>query len=151
MKVFINDQQMEIHSDPDTPLLWVLRDELRLMGAKYGCGAGLCGACTVLSDGSPIRSCLSSLRSIKDKKITTPEGLEGSVAEAVRQAWIKYDVAQCGFCQSGQIMAATVLLKSTKSPSQTQINQIMSPYLCRCATYARIRQAIHTAEKMLKS
>lgn len=150
MKLIINGQEIEISVDPNMPLLWVLRDELKLMGAKYGCGAGLCGACTVLSDGNPIRSCLIPVQSVGTKKITTPEGLQGPIVDAVRQAWIKHDVAQCGFCQSGQIMATTVLLQKTKAPTQSQINETMSPYLCRCATYARIRQALQTAIKTLK-
>ncbi|MFM7083792.1 MAG: (2Fe-2S)-binding protein [Hyphomicrobium sp.] len=149
--MIINGQETQITSDPETPLLWVLRDELKLMGAKYGCGAGLCGACTVLSDGNPIRSCLTSVGSVGTKKIITPEGLQGPISDIVRQAWIKHDVAQCGFCQSGQIMAATVLLQKTKAPTQSQINETMSPYLCRCATYTRIRQALQTATKTLKT
>lgn len=150
MKVLINGEQIEVSADPDTPLLWVLRDELKLMGAKYGCGAGLCGACTVLSDQSPIRSCLTPVSSLAQKKITTPEGLQGPVVDAVRQAWIKHDVAQCGFCQPAQILAVSVLLQKSTSPSEADINETMSPYLCRCATYARIRQAIHTASTTLK-
>lgn len=151
MKLSVNGRELEVTSDPETPLLWVIRDELSLMGAKYGCGAGLCGACTVLLDGNPVRSCLTSVRSVGGKKIITPEGLKGPVAEAVRKAWTAHDVAQCGFCQSGQIMAATVLLQKTKAPSDTKINETMSPYLCRCATYGRIHQAIHSATKSLKS
>lgn len=150
MKLTVNERKLEVTSDPETPLLWVIRDELTLMGAKFGCGAAQCGSCTMLVDGSPIRSCITPLQSVAGKNITTPEGLEGAVVEAVRKAWIHHDVAQCGFCQSGQIMGATALLQNSFAPSETDIKDAMSPYLCRCATYARIHQAILTAAQTLK-
>ncbi len=132
----------------DTPLLWVLRDHLDLVGTKFGCGMGLCGACTVHVDGKAVRSCSLPVSSVGDKKVTTIEGLaKGGKLTAVQQAWCDLDVAQCGYCQSGQIMCATALLAEKSKPSDADIDEAMSGCLCRCATYKRIRQAIHTAAK----
>lgn len=149
-KLQLNGREIEISADPDTPLLWVVRDELGLMGAKYGCGVAICGACTVYADGAPIRACVTPVSSVAGQMITTPEGLSGPVAEAVRTAWIKHDVAQCGFCQSGQIMAAVALLQQKPAPTDADIDEAMTSYLCRCSTYARIRIAIKSASGALK-
>lgn len=149
-KLNLNGREVDVVADPDTPLLWVVRDELGLMGAKYGCGAALCGACTMFADGAPIRACVTPVSSVEGQKITTPEGLEGKLAEAVRAAWQSHDVAQCGFCQPGQIMAAVALLQEKPAPSDTDIDEAMRPYLCRCATYGRIRTAIKAASDTLK-
>jgi isoquinoline 1-oxidoreductase alpha subunit len=134
--------------DPATPLLWVLRDHLDLVGAKYGCGIGQCGACTVHLDGVPTKSCSMPVGSIGAKAITTIEGLaaDGKL-HPLQQAWIDHDVAQCGYCQAGQIMTAAALLKNKPSPTDADIDKAMSGNLCRCATYNRIRAAIHTAAK----
>lgn len=130
----------------DTPLLWVLRDHLDLVGTKFGCGMGLCGACTVHVDGKAVRSCSLPVSAVGDQKVTTIEGLaEGGKLTAVQQAWCDHDVAQCGYCQAGQIMCATALLAENPKPSDADIDAAMSGSLCRCATYKRIRQAIHTA------
>ena len=149
-KLQLNGREIEISADPDTPLLWVVRDELGLMGAKYGCGVAICGACTVYADGAPIRACVTPVSSVAGQTITTPEGLSGPVAEAVRTAWIKHDVAQCGFCQLGQIMAAVALLQQKPAPTDADIDEAMTSYLCRCSTYARIRIAIKSASGALK-
>ena len=149
-KLSINGREVEVTADPDTPLLWVVRDELRLTGAKFGCGQALCGACTMYADGSPIRACVTPIESVAGQAITTPEGLEGRVAEAVRAAWEKHDVAQCGYCQPGQIMAAVALLNGKPAPTDTDIDEAMNGNLCRCATYGRIRTAIKTASETLK-
>jgi isoquinoline 1-oxidoreductase alpha subunit len=149
-KLSINGREVEVAADPATPLLWVVRDELRLTGAKFGCGQALCGACTMYADGSPIRACVTPIESVAGQNITTPEGLEGRVAEAVRAAWEKHDVAQCGYCQPGQIMAAVALLNGKPAPTDTDIDEAMTGNLCRCATYGRIRTAIKTASETLK-
>jgi len=132
----------------DTPLLWVLRDHLDLVGTKFGCGLGLCGACTVHVDGKAVRSCSLPVAAVGEKKVTTIEGLatDGKLT-AVQQAWCDLDVAQCGYCQAGQIMCATALLTEKSKPTDADIDSAMSGNLCRCATYKRIRQAIHTAAK----
>jgi isoquinoline 1-oxidoreductase alpha subunit len=146
----INGRQYEITSRPDTPLLWVLRDELGLTGTKYGCGEGLCGACTVHIDGEPTRTCITEVGSVDGKRITTIEGLSADkVGKAVQQAWIDLDVVQCGYCQSGQCMAAAALLTRQKKPTDGDINDAMSGNLCRCGTYHRIRQAVHLAATKL--
>jgi isoquinoline 1-oxidoreductase alpha subunit len=134
----------------DTPLLWVIRDSLKLKGTKFGCGAALCGACTVHMDGMPIRSCVTPVGSLAGKSITTIESVSGKEADAIRAAWIKHDVPQCGYCQSGQIMSAVALLKTTPSPTRDDIDNAMSGNLCRCATYTRIRTAIADASKALQ-
>ena len=150
--LFVNRDRVDIASTVpgDTPLLWILRDYLSMTGTKYGCGMSLCGACTVYIDGSPVRSCVTPLSSIKPGvEITTIEGLKTRESQAVQAAWEKLDVAQCGYCQSGQVMAATALLAKNKRPTDTDIDQAMSGNLCRCATYVRIRAAIKEAAKSL--
>ena len=145
----VNGQTHSVDVDGDTPLLWVLRDVLNLTGTKYGCGEGQCGACTVLMDGSATRSCQIPAAAAAGAKITTIEGLNGKVAEAVQTAWTQLDVPQCGYCQSGQVMAATALLTDNPKPTDADIDAAMSGNLCRCATYHRIRAGIHEAAKML--
>lgn len=136
--------------DPATPLLWVLRDELGLVGSKYGCGIGQCGACTVHVGNLPVKSCLMPVGSLGDAEVTTIEGLaKGGELTALQQAWIEFDVPQCGYCQAGQIMAASALLEETHSPSDEQIHAALSGNLCRCGTYARISAAIKAAGKQL--
>lgn len=149
MKTFtlnVNGQPRQAEVEEDTPLLWVLRDHLDLVGTKFGCGMALCGACTVHVDGQPVRSCTLPVASVGDKKVTTIEGLaqDGNLT-ALQQVWCDLDVAQCGYCQAGQIMCATALLREKPKPTDTDIDMAMSGNLCRCATYSRIRQAIHTA------
>jgi len=135
----------------DTPLLWVLRDHLQLVGTKYGCGIAQCGACTVLVDGNPVRSCQMPVSTVAGRKITTIEGLakQDGTLHALQQAWIDYDVAQCGYCQAGQLMSAAALLKSKPKPSDADIDTAMAGNLCRCATYIRIRKAIHATASQL--
>ncbi|MEW5962314.1 MAG: (2Fe-2S)-binding protein [Pseudomonadota bacterium] len=147
--ITVNGARREIAADGDTPLLWVLRDELRLTGSKFGCGMGLCGTCTIYLDGAPTRSCITSLADAAGKEITTIEGLKGKTADAVRQAWRELDVVQCGYCQSGQIMAATALLESKPEPTDADIDSAMEGNVCRCATYHRIRAGIHRAAEIL--
>jgi isoquinoline 1-oxidoreductase alpha subunit len=150
MKLMINGREVEVTADPATPLLWVVRDELGLTGAKYGCGQALCGACLIFAEGAPVRACVTPLSSVAGQKITTPEGLQGQVADAVRSAWEKHDVAQCGYCQPGQIMSAVALLSENPAPTDAEIDGAMNGNICRCATYGRIRTAIKTASGMLK-
>ncbi len=145
----INGEPRTIDADPETPLLWVLRDELGMTGTKFGCGIAQCGACTVHLDGMPIRSCQTMLEDVGDASITTIEGIDGKAAKAVQAAWQELEVPQCGYCQSGQVMAATALLVETPKPTDEDIDTAMDGNVCRCATYARIRQAIHlAADKM---
>ncbi|MEO0417253.1 MAG: (2Fe-2S)-binding protein [Pseudomonadota bacterium] len=144
MKLKINGQEQEVDAAPGTPLLWVLRDHLKMTGTKFGCGVAQCGACTVHIDGVPTRSCVLPHDGLADSEITTIEGLEGSAADAVREAWIEDNVPQCGYCQSGQIMAATALLKENGDPSDEDIDSAMTN-LCRCGTYVSIRRAIKKA------
>ena len=146
----INGQSYFADAPPDTPLLWVLRDELKLTGTKFGCGQALCGACTVHADGSPIRSCQTSAADAANMKIVTIEGLQGKAADAVRAAWRELDVPQCGYCQSGQIMSATALLTGNSNPTDGDINDTMDGNVCRCATYQRIRAGIHRAAEIMK-
>src|SRR5882672_9209176 len=141
----INKTKHDIEVDPDMPLLWAIRDHLNLTGTKFGCGAALCGACTVHIDGQPVRSCVTPVSDAAGKQITTIEGLEGRVANAVQAAWQKLDVVQCGYCQSGQIMSAIGLLSENKKPSDADIDAAMDGNVCRCTTYVRIRAAIHAA------
>lgn len=141
----INGQTVSVSAEPDTPLLWVLRGELKMVGTKYGCGMALCGACTVHIAGQPVRSCVTPLSTVGDREVTTIEGLHGKEADAVRAAWMDIDVVQCGYCQVGQIMSACALLKKTPHPSDAEIDAAMSGNICRCGTYARIRAAIHMA------
>ena len=145
----INKSQHTIDVDPDMPLLWAIRDHVNLTGTKFGCGAGLCGACTVLLDGQPVRSCQTQVSDAADKQITTIEGLEGRVATVVQAAWQRLDVVQCGYCQSGQIMSAIGLLTQNAKPSDADIDSAMDGNVCRCATYVRIRAAIHAAASEL--
>jgi isoquinoline 1-oxidoreductase alpha subunit len=141
----INKTQHDIDVDPDMPLLWAIRDHANLTGTKFGCGAALCGACTVHIDGQPVRSCVTPVSDAAGKQITTIEGLDGKVAGAVQAAWQRLDVVQCGYCQSGQIMSAVGLLSENKKPTDADIDAAMAGNVCRCATYVRIRAAIHAA------
>ncbi|WP_039912653.1 (2Fe-2S)-binding protein [Cellvibrio mixtus] len=141
----INGKKQELDIDPDTPLLWVLRDELHMTGTKLGCGMALCGACTVHMDGTPVRSCSIPVSAVANANIQTIEGMNSVAFQAVQKAWRDLDVVQCGYCQSGQIMSATALLQTNKKPTDEQIDAAMSGNLCRCATYHRIRNAIHQA------
>ena len=141
----VNGRRISAQADPDTPLLWVLRDELRLTGTKFGCGIAQCGACTVHVDGETRRSCVTPLKLVEGREVTTIEGLSGPVAEAVQEAWVGIDVPQCGYCQSGQVMSAVALLEAVPAPTDADIDGAMNGNICRCATYARIRQAIKNA------
>ena len=141
----VNGSERKVNVSPDTPLLWVLRDTLQLTGTKFGCGAGLCGACTVHVDGSAQRSCSTPVSQVAGKSITTIEGLSTNGQHALQQAWIAEEVPQCGYCQPGQIMAAAALLAKIRQPTDEQITQNMSGNICRCGTYDRIRKAIHRA------
>jgi isoquinoline 1-oxidoreductase subunit alpha len=145
----LNGKATAVQAEPDTPLLWLLRGELKLTGTKFGCGMALCGACTVHIDGQPVRGCVTPLSAVGDKAVTTIEGLQGPVADAVRAAWLKVDVVQCGYCQSGQIMAAAALLQANRQPSDADIDAALAGNLCRCGTYPRIRAAIHEAARAL--
>ncbi len=143
ISLLINGQARTVEADPETPLLWVLRDDLHLTGTKYGCGIAQCGACTVHVDGSPTRACVTPISAIQGQKITTIEGLGGT--HPVQAAWVAHDVPQCGYCQSGQIMAAAALLADNHNPSDADIDTAMSGNICRCGTYQRIRAAIKAA------
>lgn len=146
----LNGQPRTVDVEPDTPLLWVLRDTLQRTGTKYSCGTGLCGACTVHVDGQPTRACLLPVAAVQGKSVTTIEGIDGSrVGQAVQAAWRKLDVVQCGYCQSGQIMSAVALLSRNRHPNDTDIDNALGGNLCRCATYVRIRAAIHEAARSL--
>ena len=147
--ITINGKKHKIDVTPDTPVLWVLRDHVGLTGTKFGCGMALCGACTVHVDGQPIRSCVTPISSVAGKKITTIEGVDTKVSRAVQATWEKLEVAQCGYCQSGQIMSAVALLSSNKKPNDADIDSAMSGNICRCGTYPRIRAAIKEAAKKL--
>ncbi|MBM3376559.1 MAG: (2Fe-2S)-binding protein [Betaproteobacteria bacterium] len=150
-RITVNGKSVALEAEPDTPLLWLLRHELKLTGTKYGCGMALCGACTVYLDGQPVRSCMTPLSSAAGKTVTTIEGLDGPVARAVQAAWVNLDVVQCGYCQSGQIMAAVALLSKNRKPSNADIDSAMSGNLCPCGTYPRIRAAIHEAARELSA
>jgi isoquinoline 1-oxidoreductase alpha subunit len=143
VKFQVNGKQQTVDVPPDTPLLWVLREQLQLTGTKFGCGAGLCGACTVLIDGQPQRSCITPVKDVQGKKVVTIEGIPAS--HPVKKAWLADEVSQCGYCQPGQIMSAVALLKKKPKPNDADIDSAMSGNLCRCGTYGRIRRAIHTA------
>jgi isoquinoline 1-oxidoreductase alpha subunit len=143
----INGKTLSTDAEPDTPLLWVLRGELKLTGTKFGCGKALCGACTVHLDGVAVRSCVTPVSAAAGHEVTTIEGLDDEVAQALRRAWTEIDVVQCGYCQSGQLMSAAALLRSNPQPSDTDIDAAMSGNICRCGTYPRIRAAIHLAAK----
>lgn len=141
----INGTQHQVDADPDTPMLWVLRDNLNLVGTKYGCGIAQCGACTIHLGDAATRSCMLPVSAVGDQKITTIEGLSEEGDHPVQKAWIEHDVPQCGYCQSGQIMSAAALLKSNSSPSDEDIETAMNGNICRCGTYVRIKKAIKTA------
>ena len=148
ISLIINGKTTKVDADPNTPLLWVLRDHLQLTGTKYGCGMAQCGACTVHLDGRAVRSCVTPVSMASGKQVTTIEGLaETALGKTVQAAWQEVDVPQCGYCQSGQIMAATALLKETPHPSESEISAAMDGILCRCGTYNRIRAAIQKAAK----
>ena len=146
----LNGKKTQHIGDPETPLLWAIRDDFGLTGTKFGCGIAQCGACTVHLDGEATRSCVTPIALVAGKSVTTIEGLSNPVGRAVKKAWVDIDVPQCGYCQSGQIMSATALLSTTKKPSDDDIDAAMSGNICRCATYLRIRKAIHRAAEMVK-
>ena len=145
----VNGRAVAVSAEPDTPLLWVVREDLGLTGTKYACGVAQCGACTVHVDGQPVRSCAMPVAAAEGRRITTIEGVTGKVALAVQDAWARLDVVQCGYCQSGQIMSAIALLSEVAKPTDADIDAAMTGNLCRCATYVRIRAAIHEAAKAL--
>ncbi len=149
MMISVNGRTQSVDADPDTPLLWVLRDHLALTGTKYGCGMSLCGACTVHLDGAPVRACVLPLKAVEGKAVTTIEGLSSDRSHAVQRAWLELDVPQCGYCQSGQIMSAAALLHSNPAPSDADIDAALAGNICRCGTYARIRRAVHRAAEIL--
>ena len=144
----INGEKHQVDVDPSTPVLWVLRDHLKLVGTKYGCGIAQCGACTIHLNGTAIRSCLTPISAIEDGKITTIEGLSKEGDHKVQQAWLEHDVPQCGYCQAGQMMSAAALLENNSNPSDEEIDTAMDGNICRCGTYVRIKQAIKTAAKL---
>jgi isoquinoline 1-oxidoreductase alpha subunit len=149
-KLTINGQQKEVTADPGTPLLWVLREDLKMTGTKYGCGIAACGACTVHLGGVPTRSCVVPISLVGDRPVVTIEAMaDDPVGRVVQDAWVVEDVVQCGYCQSGQIMSAVALLKSAPKPTDKDIEESMGGNLCRCGTYVRIRQAIKTAARQL--
>ncbi|WP_306113737.1 MULTISPECIES: (2Fe-2S)-binding protein [unclassified Roseovarius] len=147
----LNGQTHDVEAEPGTPLLWVIRDELKLTGTKFGCGVAACGACTVHMDGEPVRSCQTYIEDVEGVEITTIEGLNSKAAEAVQAAWTELDVVQCGYCQSGQIMSAVGLLSENASPSVEEIDDYMNGNACRCATYQRIRAAIQRASDIMEA
>lgn len=147
----VNGEERSVDVDPDTPLLWVLRDELRLTGTKFGCGIAQCGACTVHLNGTTRRSCVTPVSAVEGFDVVTIEGADSPEAKAVQAAWAAIDVPQCGYCQSGQVMSATSLLQQNPAPTDTDIDNAMAGNICRCATYVRIRQAIHDAAKTLEA
>ena len=153
IKFVVNGDPVEFAASPDTPLLWAIRDQLELTGTKYGCGMALCGACTVHVDGVATRSCSMPVSAVAGKRVVTIEGLtpRNAAAQAVKAAWIEKDVVQCGYCQSGQVMSATALLAKNPAPSDAQIDEAMSGNICRCGTYARVREAIKSAAAKLSS
>jgi isoquinoline 1-oxidoreductase alpha subunit len=147
----LNGKTHEVDAEPGTPLLWVIRDELKLTGTKFGCGVAACGACTVHLDGEPVRSCQTFVEDVEGAEITTIEGLNSNVAEAVQAAWVELDVVQCGYCQSGQVMSAVGLLTENPKPTVEEIDDYMNGNACRCATYQRIRAAIQRASDMMEA
>ena len=151
LKITVNTHPFDVDADPDTPLLWVLRDHLGLTGTKFGCGKALCGACTVHVDGAPVRACSVPVSAVNGKSITTIEGLSADRSHVLQRAWIEIDVPQCGYCQSGQLMSAAALLRVNPNPSDPDIDAAMAGNICRCGTYARIRAAIHRAAELLKA
>jgi isoquinoline 1-oxidoreductase alpha subunit len=150
MKLSVNGHEHEIDAAPDTPLLWVLRDFIGLTGTKFGCGMAQCGACTVHVDGAAVRSCVTPASAVAGKQITTIEGLSKDGDHPVQRAWIEADVVQCGYCQSGQVMAAAALLKVKPAPTDADIDAAMSGNICRCGTYQRIRAGVHRAADLMK-
>ena len=150
MKLDVNGRPYDVDVPADMPLLWVLRDVIGLTGTKFGCGMAQCGACTVHVDGAAIRSCVTPAAALAGKKITTIEGLSADAGHAVQQAWIETDVVQCGYCQSGQVMAAAALLAQKPKPTDADIDAAMSGNLCRCGTYQRIRAAVHRASELMQ-
>ncbi|MDL0433290.1 (2Fe-2S)-binding protein [Marinobacter sp. TBZ242] len=150
VKFQLNGKQVSADVEPDTPLLWVIRDTFGLTGTKFGCGIAQCGACTVHLNGLTRRSCVTPVSQVDGGMVTTIEGLDGKEARAIQDAWVGIDVPQCGFCQSGQVMSATALLKEIPNPSDDNIDQAMAGNICRCATYVRIRKAIHNAADTLE-
>jgi isoquinoline 1-oxidoreductase alpha subunit len=151
IKLHVNGKEKEVDLDPSTPVLWVLRDHLDLPGTKYGCGVAACGACTIHIDGVPVRSCQLPVAGVGTKKITTIEGLSANNTHPVQTAWIEEQVPQCGYCQSGQIMAAVALLQKKTSPTDADIDAAMQGHICRCGTYPRIREAIKKASKKMSA
>jgi isoquinoline 1-oxidoreductase alpha subunit len=151
MRITLNGLSREIDADPDKPLLWVLRDDLGLVGTKYGCGQALCGACTIHVDGQPTRACQTRFADVAGRNIVTIEGVSGKVAQVVQSIWTQLDVPQCGYCQSGQVMAAIGLLSANRKPTDQDIDDEMSGNICRCNAYQRIRTAIHEAAKLLEA
>ena len=147
-KLQVNGNEFSVDVSSDTPLLWVLRDTLKLKGTKFGCGIAQCGACTVHIDGEPARSCVMPISSLEGKKVTTIEGLSEEGNHPVQKAWLEHDVAQCGYCQAGQIMSAAALLDNNANPSDSDIKSAMHGNICRCGTYTRIKEAIKTASKL---
>lgn len=150
IKLNVNGRPVTVDAEPGTPLLWVLRDDLDLTGTKFGCGVAACGACTVFVNDEPVRSCQTMIEDLEGANVTTIESVDGAAAKAIQTAWSKLDVVQCGYCQSGQIMSAIGLLKSNPKPSDDDIDTAMSGNACRCATYKRIRAAIHHAAKIME-
>ncbi|NDA48417.1 MAG: (2Fe-2S)-binding protein [Alphaproteobacteria bacterium] len=148
ISVNVNGKSHDLDVEPDTPLLWVLRDTIGLTGTKYGCGIAQCGACTVHVDGQPVKSCNTNLAAVVGKKVLTIEGLSADASNPVQKAWIQHTVPQCGYCQSGQILAAVALLRRVPNPSDREIDEAMAGNICRCGTYAQIKEAIQTAAKM---
>jgi isoquinoline 1-oxidoreductase alpha subunit len=150
VSLLLNGRNLNLEVEPDVPLLWAIRESAGITGTKYGCGMAFCGACTVHLDGRAIRSCVTPVRAVVDKPITTIEGISGPLAQAVLDSWERLDVPQCGYCQPGQIMSAISLLKQTPAPTDDQIDTAMSGNICRCGTYVRIRAAIHEAASNYK-
>lgn len=146
----VNGERKQLHADAGKPLLWALRDDLGLTGTKYGCGVGVCGSCTILVDGTLQRACITPLREVAGRSVQTIEGLSPDGSHPVQRAWLDEEVAQCGYCQPGQMMTAVALLKKHPRPTDAQIDEMMSEVVCRCGTYQRIRSAIHRAAKELK-
>ena len=151
MQLTVNGVKRDVDVSPDTPLLWVLRDVLGLTGTKYGCGMAQCGACTVHVDGQPLRSCIMPLSAVAEKAVTTIEGLSPDGSHPVQRAWAELDVVQCGYCQSGQIMAAAALLAVSPKPTDSEIDTALTGNICRCGTYQRIRAAVHRAAELAKA
>ena len=146
-KLKINGKSLEVDVDPTTPVLWVIRDHLNLLGTKYGCGIAQCGACTIHMNGAAVRSCVLPVSSVGDSELTTIEGISENADHPVQKAWLEHDVPQCGYCQAGQIMSAAALLKANNNPSDEEIDSYMNGNICRCGTYTRIKAAIKTASK----